>query len=82
MYIPDEVINSITVTVEKWKVDIAVGGKTLVKIKIQNDTFQADLVSLLPLMIAMMPFCYRLTKCSMGYKFTKSQDDVKIFVEK
>ena len=73
-----------------WKVELTAGGKSLAEAKVQRVIFQGDELSPLLFIIAMMPFNRILRKCTVGYKFTKSQekinhlmymDDIKLFVK-
>ena len=72
---------------ENWKVELAIGGETLVEMIVQKEIFHGDLFSPLLFVIAIMPINY----IPRSYKFTKSQkkinyliymDDIKIFTKK
>ena len=87
--ISHEVINFIEKTMQTWRVELTTGGSRLAEIKIQRGVFQDELSPLL-FIIAMIPLNHMLRKCTAGYKFTRSQeeinhimymDDIKLFAK-
>ena len=72
--ISGEVIKFIENTIEKWRVKLTVGGKSLTEVKIHWEMFQGDVLSPLLFVIAMMPLKYILRKCTSGYKLHKLQE--------
>ena len=71
----DEVINVITKSIENWRVELAVGERTLGEMKIQRGIFQEDSISPL-LFVIPISLNYILKKCTGGYKFTKPQEKI------
>ncbi len=65
------------ISIESWKVKLAAGKQTLCDDNIHRGIFQGD--SLIPLLfvIAMMSLIYIFTKCTGGYKLTKSPEKIK-----
>ena len=72
------------------RVELAAGGRSLAEAKIQRGIFQGDALSLLLFIIAMTPLNHILRKCTAGYKFSRSQeqinhpiymDDIKLFAK-
>ena len=87
--ISGKVIKFIKHTTESWWAELKSGGKSLTEEKIQRGIFQADALSPLLFIIAMMPHNYRLKKYTSWYKLHKSQeknnqmymDDIKLFAK-
>ena len=88
--ISGEVIKFIEHTMDNWRVELKVGGKSLTEEKIQRGVFHGDALSPLLFVIAMMPLNHILRKCTGGYKLHKSQekinllmyrDDIKLFAK-
>ena len=50
--------------------------KALAEMKIQNYIFQSDVLSPLQFDIAMTSLSHMIRKCTQGYKFTKSQENI------
>ena len=73
-----------------WRVELAVGGRSIAETKIQRGIFQGDALSPLLFIIAIMPLNHILRKCTGGYKLSRSQekinhlmytDDIKLFTK-
>ena len=88
--ISHEVINFIEKTMQTWRVELTVGGRSLAETKIQRGIFQRDALSPLLFIIAMMPLNHILRKCTAWYKLSRSQekinhlmymDDIKLFAK-
>ena len=69
--IPDQVEQFIEKTMETWRVELTIAGKSLAEVKIQRAIFQGDAQSSILFVIAMMPLNHILRKCTAGYKFSK-----------
>ena len=89
--ISGEVIKLIQKTIENWNVELTARGRSLAQVNIQRGFFQGDALSPLLLVIAMIPLSHMLRKCTSGYKFHKSQenindlmytDEIKLFAKK
>ena len=87
--ISDKVINSIEKTVKTWKVELTEGW-SLTEAKVQRGMFQGDALSPLLFIIDMMSLNQIFRKCTIEYKFYKSQeminhlmymDDIKLFAK-
>ena len=74
--ISDEVKNFIEKTMKTWKVELTPGGRSLAEAKVQRGIFQGDALSSLLFIIAMMPLNHILSKCTAGYKLSKSQEKI------
>ena len=72
--ISGEVIKFIENTMENWRVEQTVGGKSLTEEKIQRGVFLGDALSSLHFVIAMMPLSYIFRKYTGRYKLHKSQE--------
>ena len=72
--ISHEVINFIDKTMNTWRAELAVGGRSLAEANIQRSIFQGDTLSPLLFIIAMMPFNHIFRKCTAGYKLSRSQE--------
>ena len=72
----NEVINIIKKTMKTWRVELTAGGKSLHEEKIQRGIFQADALSPLIFVIAMMPLNHILRIYTIGYKLNKSQEKI------
>ena len=59
-----------------WRVELTVGGKSLAETKIQKGIFTADALSPLLFIIAMMSLNHIITKCTVGYKLSRSQGNI------
>ena len=88
--ISHETINFIEKTMKNWRVELTVGGKSLVETKIQIGICQGDALSPLLFIIAMMPQNHILRKCTAGYQLSRLQekfnelmymDDIKLFAK-
>ena len=66
--ISHDVINFIEKTIQIWRVELTVGGRSLAEIKIHRRIFQGDGLSPLLFIIAMMTLNHILRKCAAGYK--------------
>ena len=74
--ISDEEINFIEKTMQTMRVELTTGGRSLAETKIQRGIFQGDALSPLLFIIAMMPINQILRKCTVGYKLSKSQEEI------
>ena len=83
-------INFIEKTMKTWRLELTAGGNKLAEAKIQWGIFQADVLSPLQFLIAMMSLNHILRICMRGYKFSKSQEkinhlmymhDIKLYVK-
>ena len=83
--------NFIEKTMQTWRVELTVGGRSLTETKIQRGIFQGDALSPLIFIIAMMPLNHTLRKCIAGYKLSglkekinhlMNMDDIKLFAKK
>ena len=70
------VINFTLKTMENWKVELAAGRQPQAEVKIQRAIIQGDSLSSLLFVVAMMPHNNILRKCTGGYKFTISYEDI------
>ena len=64
--IPDQVVQFTEKTMQTWKVEMTVGGKSLADVNISRGIFQGDALSLLLFVIAIMPLYHILRKCTVG----------------
>ena len=69
--IHDEIIEFITESMKRQKVELIVGVIALAGVKIQRGIFKGDALLPLLFLITMMPLNDILRKCREGYKFTK-----------
>ena len=74
--ISHEVINFIEKTMQTWRMELPVGGRSLAEIKTQREIFQEEELSLLLFIIAMMPLNDIFRKCTAGYKLSRSQENI------
>ena len=88
--ISNEDIKFIEETMEIWIMELTGGGKSLVEVKIQRGIFPGNTLSPFLFVIAMMPLNHILRKCTVGYKLSKSleninylmyMDDITLFVK-
>ena len=88
--ISHEVLNFIEKSMQTWRVELTVGGGSIVETKIQRGIFQRDALSPLLFIIAMMPLNNIPRKCTAGYKLSRLQekinhlmymDDIKLFAK-
>ena len=61
---------------KNWRVELAVGGRSLAEANVQRGIFQVDALSPLIFIIAMTPLNYILRKCTAGYKLSTSQENI------
>ena len=72
--IPDLIVQFIEKIMQTWRVELTTVRQSLAEVKMQRVIFQKDVPLLL--VIAMMPLNYILRKCTVGYKFSKSQEKI------
>ena len=65
--IPGQVAKFIEKTMQTWRVELTVVGKSIAEVIIQRSIFQGYELSLLIFLIAMMPLNHILRKCTAGY---------------
>ena len=74
--IPDQGVQFIQKTMQTWRVELTVGGKSLAEVKIQRGIFQRGALSPLLFVITTMPLNHILRKCTDGFKLSKSQEKI------
>ena len=74
--IPDQVVQFIEKIMETWRVELTTGRESLTEVMIQRGTFQEDSLATLLFVITMIPLNPILTKCTAGYKLSKSQEKI------
>ena len=74
--ISEDVKDFIEKTMKTWWLELIAGEKSLAEVKIQRDVFQGDSLLLLLFVIAMMQLNHISSKCTAGYKLSKSQGKI------